>query len=41
MRDGKKATIAHAKTGMVCFDYGSRKVVEVTNELKNLLMNNK
>lgn len=26
-KEGKEVTIAAAKTGMVCFDYGSRKVV--------------
>jgi acyl-CoA thioester hydrolase len=36
-RDGEKTVIAHAKTGMVCFNYDSRKVVEVTGELRKLL----
>jgi len=29
--------IAHAKTGMVCFDYNIRKIVVLTDELKNRL----
>ena len=31
-------TIAIAKTGMVCFDYTSRKVVKVPDEAKRLLL---
>ncbi|HEY0733205.1 MAG TPA: thioesterase family protein [Chitinophagaceae bacterium] len=31
-------TIAIAKTGMVCFDYSSRKVVKVPDEAKRLLL---
>lgn len=36
-RSGKQTDIAHAKTGMVCFDYNERKIVEMTVELKKLL----
>lgn len=35
---GKKA-IAHAKTGMACFDYGTRKIVVLEDGLKNRLLN--
>ncbi len=31
-KEGKEVTVAAAKTGMVCFDYGSRKVVSVPQE---------
>lgn len=37
-RDGKRKDIAHAKTGMVCFDYETRKVVPMKDELKKLLL---
>ncbi|MES2704603.1 MAG: thioesterase family protein [Bacteroidota bacterium] len=37
MRDGKVAEIAHAKTGMVCFDYEARKVVQMGKELREML----
>ena len=36
-RQDKRFDIAHAKTGMVCFDYESRKVVLMTKELKSFL----
>ncbi len=36
-RDGEIAEIAHAKTGMVCFDYETRKIAEMTGELKKFL----
>jgi acyl-CoA thioester hydrolase len=36
-RNDSPATIAHAKTGMVCFDYTIRKVSTMTNELRNFL----
>ena len=36
-RNSMQSDIAHAKTGMVCFDYRIRKIVEMTNELKHLL----
>ena len=31
--------IAHAKTGMICFDYGARKIVAMTDELRKKLTN--
>lgn len=31
-KEGKKVTIAAAKTGLVCFNYGTRKVVAVPSE---------
>lgn len=37
MADKETKTIANAKTGMVCFDYSSRKVVKLPNEAKRLL----
>ena len=37
VRNGKQMDIAHAKTGMVCFDYNTRKIVVMTKELKLLL----
>lgn len=36
-RNGETADIAHAKTGMVCFDYTTRKVAEILPPLKNKL----
>ena len=36
-RDNKDQDIAHAKTGMICFDYKQRKIEGVTEELKKLL----
>jgi acyl-CoA thioester hydrolase len=36
-RSGKPIDIAHAKTGMICYDYDERKIDEVTAELKKLL----
>ncbi len=33
-RDGEIKDIAHAKTGMLCFDYKARKIDAVTEELK-------
>lgn len=39
MRKGVKADIAHAKTGMVCFDYNIRKVTALPEELKSRLEN--
>jgi acyl-CoA thioester hydrolase len=38
LRNGKQANIAHAKTGMVCFDYEARNIAEMTDGLKNLLL---
>ena len=37
IRNGKTEEIAHAKTGMVCFDYGKRKIVSMTDQLKQFL----
>jgi len=37
IRNDKMTEIAHAKTGMVCFDYGERKITVMTPELKKLL----
>ena len=36
-RNGDTKEIAHAKTGMVCFDYDHRKITLMTNELKAVL----
>lgn len=36
-RNGKERAIAHAKTGMVCFDYDSRKVTNLPDALKSIL----
>ncbi|RYE26030.1 MAG: thioesterase [Sphingobacteriales bacterium] len=36
-RDGDRKDIAHAKTGMACFDYKLRKTVAISEELKNKL----
>ncbi|HYD22457.1 MAG TPA: thioesterase family protein [Flavipsychrobacter sp.] len=36
-RDNKEQDIAHAKTGMICFNYNERKIDVVTGELKKLL----
>jgi acyl-CoA thioesterase FadM len=36
-RNGKPADIAHAKTGMACFNYETRKVVAITPQLKSYL----
>lgn len=35
VRDGKELEVAHAKTGIVCFDYNKRKVSLISDELKN------
>ena len=37
VRDGKLVEIAHAKTGMACFNYETRKIALITDELRNLL----
>jgi len=34
VRDGIKKDIAHAKTGMVCFDYETRKIAELQEALQ-------
>ena len=36
-RDGRKTDIAHAKTGMVCFDYQTRKIVLMSEDLRQFL----
>jgi len=36
-RDGATTDIAYAKTGMICFDYDTRKIVPMTTELKDHL----
>lgn len=36
-RNGKPITIAHAKTGMVCYNYQARKVSSVPAELRSIL----
>ena len=37
-RHGLKNDIAHAKTGMVCFDYETRKIVAMKDELRHVLL---
>lgn len=37
VRDGNTKPIAHAKTGMVCFDYDHRKVTSMPENLKTKL----
>jgi acyl-CoA thioester hydrolase len=37
VRNGKNTDIAHAKTGMVCFDYATRKIAAMTDTLFNFL----
>lgn len=37
-RGGQQVDIAHAKTGMVCFNYETKKVVPITEELKSRLI---
>ena len=37
MRNGELTDIAHAKTGMVCFDYEARKVTSLPEVLKSIL----
>ncbi len=36
-RNDKITDIAHAKTGMICFDYNARKIAAMTDALKSLL----
>lgn len=38
-RNGNSLDIAHAKTGMICFDYTKRKIASMTGSLKTLLEN--
>ena len=40
-RSDKIILLALAKTGMVCFDYGAKKVVAMPEELKGILLKNK
>ena len=37
VRGGQHQEIAHAKTGMVCFDYETRKIAAMTGELREYL----
>lgn len=36
-RDGTEKDIAHAKTGMICFDYTLRRITTITEKFKSLL----
>jgi acyl-CoA thioesterase FadM len=36
-REGQEITVAEAKTGMICFDYKLRKIVQMGATLKSLL----
>lgn len=36
-REGVVKDIAYAKTGMICFDYNTRRIATITEELKTLL----
>ena len=36
-RNGNQLLVAEAKTGMICFDYDGRKIVEMSVALKSLL----
>jgi acyl-CoA thioesterase FadM len=38
LRDGIAKDVAHAKTGMVCFDYKTRKISPLTDSLKTRLL---
>ena len=40
-RNGQTIDVAHAKTGMVCFDYEARKVANMTPVLRGILSGNK
>jgi acyl-CoA thioester hydrolase len=40
-RNGITADIAHSKTGMVCFDYESKKIVAMKDDLKAMLTSTK
>ncbi len=37
LRENMKITIANAKTTMICFDYKSKKIVDLPEKLKNIL----
>ena len=39
-RNGVQTDIAHAKTGMACFDYQERKIAAMTAEFRKMLENN-
>lgn len=39
IRNDRPIDIAHAKTGMVCFDYKKRKIAPMTEDLGNFLKN--
>ncbi len=41
MRGEKPLPIAHASTGMVCFDYTTRRIMPMTDTLKNFLNGSK
>ncbi len=41
LRNNSETDIAHAKTGMVCFDYNDRKIAPMPEKLKLLLEGNK
>ena len=41
VRNGKETDVAHAKTGMVCFNYQTRKIAAMTDELKAFLESNR
>ncbi len=36
-RNNKPILLAHAKTGMVCYDYTSKKITEIPAKLRNIL----
>jgi acyl-CoA thioester hydrolase len=38
-RNNKTMVLALAKTGMVCYDYGSKKIIAVPEKLKEILRN--
>ncbi len=37
VRDGAVKDVAHAKTGMICFDYNTRRISTITDAFKSLL----
>ncbi len=37
MRNERQEPIAHAKTGMACFDYSTRQIMQMTDTLKTIL----
>jgi acyl-CoA thioesterase FadM len=41
MRDSRQADIAHAKTGMVCFNYETRKIANMTEQFRTFLTGGK